>query len=137
MHNQEIVLNLWYLCDETGAVYSLRARCYLGTGTDEEKLSMLRQCAATDYLIAQSFDVPSRFHVIVVKDNGEQETYRIAHMRSLKVLGGVSVLFEDVFREMQAQLPAQTALNIGDSPLCCTTPLLVDDEYNIRPVVRK
>lgn len=32
MENAELILNLWYIYDDTGVVYSLRARCYFGSG---------------------------------------------------------------------------------------------------------
>ena len=37
MSGQEIILNLWYVIDDDGLIYSLRARCYVHSGTDEEK----------------------------------------------------------------------------------------------------
>ena len=42
MSGQEIILNLWYVIDDEGLIYSLRARCYVHSGTDEEKLAFLR-----------------------------------------------------------------------------------------------
>jgi hypothetical protein len=39
MTNSEIVLNLWYVTDETGAIDSLRVHPYVEVGSDEEKLT--------------------------------------------------------------------------------------------------
>jgi hypothetical protein len=35
---------------------------------------------------------------------------------------------------MQGQLPAQTKLSIGQSPLVCITPLRGDEDGNMRPL---
>jgi hypothetical protein len=51
MGEPEIVLNLWYVIDKgTGYAYCLLGRAYAMTGTDEEKLALLRELASTDYL---------------------------------------------------------------------------------------
>ena len=60
LSSPEIIMNLWYVIDDLGVIYSLRARCYVHSGSDEEKLAFLRSCAETDFLIAQSFPVPER-----------------------------------------------------------------------------
>jgi hypothetical protein len=121
----EIILNLWYVHDDMGAIYSLRARAYVGYGTDEEKLALLKRFATTDYLIAQPFPVPERFQMTLGKRLG------VAHASYLPAIGGVERLFEDVFVELEKQLPAQTKLSIGQKPLLCVTPLFGDDDGNI------
>jgi hypothetical protein len=68
MENAEIILNLWYIHDDTGIIYSLRARAYVGTGTDDEKLTMLDRLANVDYLIARPFPIPERFHIEIEED---------------------------------------------------------------------
>src|ERR1035437_5668829 len=73
VENAELILNLWYVYDDTGVVYSLRARCYVGSGSDEEKLALLRRFAQTDYLIAQPFPVPERFTTRTVEGNTKKK----------------------------------------------------------------
>lgn len=51
MADNEIILNLRYVHDDNGFIYSLRARCYVGSGADDEKLALLRRFAQTDCLI--------------------------------------------------------------------------------------
>jgi hypothetical protein len=63
MPTREVILNLWYVRDEEGIIYSLRAKPYVGDGTDEQKLEFLLKRAKLDYLIAEPFEVPVRFHV--------------------------------------------------------------------------
>ena len=128
----EIILNLWYVHDDNGFIYSLRARCYIGSGDDEEKLALLRRFAQTDYLIAQPFPIPERFQTIIVEGN-RQRKVPVVHLDSLGPLGGAQVLFEEAFVALEKQLPAQTNLSIGQDPLICITPLLGDDNGEIRP----
>ena len=130
----EIILNLWYVYDDLGMIYSLRARCYVATGPDEEKLALLQRFAATDYLIASSFPVPERFHTTIITECGQQK-YAVAGKAALDVTGGVQVLFEDAFAELEKAFPATTKLTIGRSPLVCITPLLGnDDSGELRPM---
>ena len=132
MADNEIILNLWYVHDNNGFIYSLRARCYVGSGADDEKLTLLRRFAQTDYLIAQPFPIPERFHTTIVEGN-TQNKVAVVHLESLEPLGGAQVLFEEAFAALERQLPAQTNLPIGQQPLICITPLLADDNGEIRP----
>jgi hypothetical protein len=133
MSSQEIILNLWYVTDDLGLIYSLRARCYVHSGTDEEKLAFLRSFAPTDFLIAQPFPILERFHTTLV--SGERELkVPMASYVALKALDGLGSLFEEVFQAMENQLPAQTKLRIGKQPIVCMTPLLGDEDGNMRPL---
>jgi hypothetical protein len=133
----EIILNTWYVTDETGAIYSLRAQMYVGAGTDEEKLAFLRSRAELDYLVATPFAVPESFHtrVVEVDPAGESSERQVpvAIIGVLELLGGPIVLFEEAFRELERRLPAQTPLSIGSSPLVCLTPLFADENGRMRP----
>lgn len=132
MENPEIILNLWYVYDNLGMIYSLRARCYVATGTDEEKLAFLHSFAHRDYLIARPFPIPKRLHTTLVSEGGEKRISAISK-QDADSLGETGVLFEEVFVEMEKQLPAQTKLSIGRNPLTCITPLLGDDYGGVQP----
>lgn len=136
MSSAEIVMNLWYVIDDLGMIYSLRARCYVRSGSDEEKLTFLRSCAETDFLIAQPFPVPERLHTTVIERENRQ-SMPVASHAALEAIGGVKLLFEEVYQEMEKQLPAQTTLCIGRDPLVCITPLLSDEHGNMRPLTTK
>lgn len=73
MGSQEIILNLWYVIDDEGLIYSLRARCYVHSGTDDEKLAFLQSVAETDYLVAQTFEIPERFHTTITNEHGSDK----------------------------------------------------------------
>jgi hypothetical protein len=133
MSSPEIIMNLWYVIDDEGLIYSLRARCYVHSGTDEEKLAFLKGCAETDYLIAQPFPVPEGFHVRLVGDDKEQQI-PVASYSAVRATVPFISLFEDAIQAMQRQLPAQTKLYIGSDPVVCVTPLLGDENGNMRPL---
>src|SRR5262245_49104978 len=82
MDTREIVLNLWYVRDEERIIYSLRVRTYVCEGSDEEKLAFLQQRASLDYLVADPFEIPERFHIFVL--SGTTETRMpVAHVSML------------------------------------------------------
>jgi hypothetical protein len=128
MENPEITLNLWYVRDEEGYIYSLRARAYIGIGNEEEKLNALWKWALHDYLIARVFPIPEQFHI---------EGNPIFHVGALDFLDSPLALFEEAIKTLQAELPSQTSLNIPASPLICVTPLFGDDDGNIYPKINK
>ncbi|MGE5302620.1 MAG: hypothetical protein ACM3TN_04785 [Alphaproteobacteria bacterium] len=132
----EIILNLWYVYDDMGFIYHLRARCYVRCGTDQEKLEFLRRCAESDYMVAQMFPVPERFHT-TFHEGGETHKLAVVAADSLKPLGGVQVLFEDAFRQLERELPITTKLSIGRDPLVCITPLLGNDNDELFPQTEK
>lgn len=70
--------------DDEGLIYSVRARCYVHSGTDEEKLTFLRSFAETDYLIAQPFLVPEGFNIhplAVIKSKRYQSPHTVQFVR--------------------------------------------------------
>jgi hypothetical protein len=128
----EILLNLWYVRDDEGIIYSLRARAYVGFGSDDEKLTLLRQYAETDYLIAQPYPIPERFH-ITVREDGVARRMAVAHVSQLEPAGTGIALFEDAIKDLERQMPAQTRLTVGPRPVVCMTPLIADDDGRIEP----
>lgn len=130
----EIIFNLWYVHDDQGFIYSLRARAYLGVGPESEKLALLKACADVDYLIAEPFPVPERFFAEV---SSQHERLPVAHVAIMKIPGQKIALWEDAIQQLEARLPSQTSLNIPKSPIVCITPLLGDDKGNILPDYRE
>lgn len=124
----EIILNLWYVHDEQGVIYSLRARTYVAMGSDEEKLGLLKRHATLDYLIATPFPVPERFHTTFIELDGKRKALKSA----IEATVGLQNMFEEVFVAMEKALPAQTKLSIGTDPLICITPVLGNDEGELR-----
>ena len=124
MDQPEIILNLWYVYDDLGYIYSLRVRCYIGVGSEQEKLRFLQQHANLDYLIAKPFPIPKRFHV-----NG----MAVYHKAALDLLEHPIDLFKDAIQAMERELPSQTKLSIPKLPLVCITPLFGNDQGETYP----
>ena len=82
MAEPEIVLNLWYVRDEQGLIYSLRIRPYVCIGTDDSMLAFLKERASLDYQIAQPFPIPEAFHTTVMED-GRNVKCPVAHVSML------------------------------------------------------
>lgn len=128
MNQPEIILNLWCVCDEQGVIYSLRARAYLGAGTDGEMRAFLQQFAVTDHLIARSFAIPETF---------QMDGKPVAHLSALEHHGASIALFAEALETLQSELPAETPLEIPDQPLACLTPLLRNRDGNLQPVLNE
>ena len=129
----EIILNLWYVYDDNGFVYSLRARPYIQKGTDAEKLDYLKQHAFTDYLIAKPFKLPEWCKTKFIEKDREK-TMPVVHIEDLRLTAGdflISV-FEEAIKQIESEFPAQTKLSIPKEPLVVLTPLLGDDFGNIK-----
>lgn len=132
MFGREIILNLWYVHDYNGIIYSLRAKAYIGEGTEEENLSFLQQRAPLDYLVAEPFEVPERFHMKVDED-GTPIVMPVGHISLLQMLESRIAIFEDAIRTIESRIPAQTKLDISKNPLVCITPLSQNEHELIVP----
>ena len=134
MDNKEVIVNLWYVMDEEGMIYSLRAKAYIGIGSYAEKLEFLQQRASLDYLVADPFEVPQRFYIEI--DNLETSSSTIvpvAHVSMLKTLDSPIALFEDALKVIENRFPAQSQLDVPQQPIVCTTPLMQNEQGVIEP----
>lgn len=134
MGNREVGLNLWYVRDEEGIIYSLRAKAYVVEGTDEEKLAFLQERATLDYLIADPFEVPKRFNFISGVGHDEKEM-PVGHIAMIETMDSPIALFEDAIKVIEKRFPAQSDLSIPQDPLVCTTPLMPNKHGIIEPRV--
>ena len=135
----EIVVSLWAVYDAgTGLIYALSGRAYLASGSDSEKLALLQRRAATDYVTATRYEVPSRFRVNF-PDGTVQE--KVATLNA--VTDPNAQLFEETFRNIESELRTDPAMReqraaaqkLPSNPLCVTTVLYEDDAGNIRPLI--
>ncbi len=132
MSSRELILNLWYVVDEDGIIFSLRAKVYVGDGSDEDKLAFLRQRAGLDYLVAEPFEVPERFF-IEVGIGAKSKTMEVAHVSMMQTLDSPITLFEDAIQVLHSRIPAQSEVEITQNPLVCTTPLMQNEHGVIEP----
>ena len=128
----EIILNLWYVMDDAGIIYSLRARLYVCHGTDESKQSFLQERAILDYLIAQPFPVPDRFSSQVGVGEHQQKM-PVSHVSMIDSLDSPIALWEDAIVELEKNIPMQTALTIPSDPVFCFTPLVGAEDGSVYP----
>lgn len=135
MDNREVIVNLWYVVDEHGFIYSLRVKAYVGTGSDAEKLEFLQQRSSIDYLIVEPFEIPKRFHVRVGAGS-DFETMPVAQAAILQALDSRTALFEDALKVIEERFPFQSDIEIPQEPLVCTTPLIQNEQGVIEPTER-
>ena len=127
-------MNLWYVMDENGIIYSLRAKAYVGIGPEAEKLEFLQQRASLDYLVAEPFEIPQRFYIHIDNMNTPDTTLVPAsHVSMLQTLDSPITLFEDALRIIEDRFPAQSQLDIPQQPIVCTTPLMQNEQGIIEP----
>jgi hypothetical protein len=112
--------------------YSLRVKAYVGEGSDKEKLDFLQQRAKLDYLIAEPFEIPQRFHV-KIGVGPESKIMPVAHVSMLQSLDSPIALFEDAIKAIENRMPVQTQERIPQDPLVCTTPLMQNKQGIIEP----
>jgi len=132
MENREIVLNLWYVHDEHGIIYSLRAKAYVCEGSEEDKLSFLQQRALLDYLVAEPFEVPKPFHLKII-EGADSTIMPVGHISVLQKFDNPIALFEDAIKMLESRMPAQSEIEISQDPLICTTPLFQNELGIISP----
>ncbi len=141
MEEPEIVLNLWYVVDEgTGYAYCLLGRAYAMRGTDSEKLERLRQLASTDYLMAERFNVPENFKVVL--PDGETRT---GNALPADIRANIEWVYESVYQNLESKMPpildfsgeetTAKKQKISQTPLMICTGLLEDVFGNITPLV--
>ena len=128
----EVIVNLWYCRDREGFVYSLRAKPYVKSGSEKEKTEFLQERALLDYLIAESFEIPKRFHVRLQEENSV-DVMPVTHVDMMSTLDSPIALFEDAMKVLESRFPAQSNLRIPQDPIVCNTPLMQDESGRIVP----
>lgn len=136
----ELIANLWAIYDaESGYVYALSGKAYTVDGSDEEKLTILKSLARTDYKTAKRLQVPSRFGV-----QFSDGTVK-ANVTYLNAIADPNAeLFAEVFKSLERDLPPVLCWERGElverkqcfpeSPLTVVTALYEDEQGNITPI---
>jgi len=139
--NQELVFNFWAIYDAgTGLVYSLAGKAYNLSGSDAEKLALLKKLSATDFITAKRYKVPGRFQVSYL-DGTEKHGITLLNT----VHDPNAQLFEEMFRNLEAELPPlpdfsgsgykEIKQKIPDDPLCVITVLYEAETGSVRPII--
>ena len=99
-NDAEVVVNLWYFTDQTGVILRIAARAYTLRGSDEEKLRLLRDLSASDFLMAKCIPVPSRF---VLENPGHKPLQGAFPVQVIQ--NEYSTLFASLIDELEQELP--------------------------------
>ncbi|WP_374662675.1 hypothetical protein [Inhella sp.] len=103
LNNPEVVANLWVYADEAGYVARVAGKVYVLDGSDREKLELLKQLSATDFLSAEWMQIPENFEVI----GPAGERLRYAQLWVLSDEHSKSVLVGPLLEKLAASLPEQ------------------------------
>jgi hypothetical protein len=117
----EFVVSLWaYLDVETECIYALSGRAYNISGSVDDKRTILKNLAASDYVSAKRYQVPDRFQVNGVDGATKKNltTVEIFHHHEMN-------LFKEVFNNIEQELPPITTF-IGLSKQVTNQELPID-----------
>jgi hypothetical protein len=137
----EVIMNLWCIYDQQDKlIYGLAGRAYYVTGTDEEKTSLLKALALTDYVLARRLPVPERF---TAELNGEL----VGGLCSLNELNNpATTLFAEMYDELQQEIDSKyngsrneeapdESLIIPSNPLYLVTALVEEDDGTLKALM--
>lgn len=139
---RESVVNVWIFIDqESNLAYNWSARAYNMTGSDEEKLALLKKLSATDFISCERISFPK--NVKIVDGNNELEGYLPANM--------INSFFDThqdlIYTEIEKTLPPLLKLDDNDlktilqklpeNPLYVLTQVYEDKKGNQRPILNK
>ena len=98
LRNPEVCVNLWAYADEAGYIARVAARSYVLDGDDADKLAVLHQLAATDFLHAEWMGVSKQF--VISNPDGERME-GVAHASMLNDGVTPGVLFGPLFSDLK------------------------------------
>lgn len=143
LRDAEVVANLWVYADEAGYVARVAGKAYVLDGTDSEKLALLRQLAATDFLSAEWVPIPENFGVI--SPSGERLRY--AQLSLLSDEYAKSVLVGPLLEKLASSLPKQLrqvddeyepfVMQMPEAPLTVLTIVIEHADGRLVPMVNE
>lgn len=142
LNDPEVVINLWAYSGEDGTILRLAGKAYVMQGTDAEKLVLLRDLAASDFLCAAWHQVPSNF-TIQHADFGEMKGAAQASM-----IGDPYYhqnLFGPLIEILAKSVPTQARsingeyqhfrLDMPEAPLSVTTLVMEYEDGTLVPMI--
>ena len=142
LDNPEVVINLWAYSDENGTILRLAGKSYVMQGSDAEKLVLLRQLAATDFLSAPWHKVPSSFtmqHMVFGEMQGLAQASMISDPYYHQNLFGplIELLAQSIPEQVRSvDGEYQTfRLDIPQQPLCVSTLVMEIEDGSLVPMV--
>jgi hypothetical protein len=142
LDNPEVVINLWAYSGEDGTILRLAGKTYVMQGTDAEKLSLLRQLAASDFLSASWDKVPVNF-TIQHTDFGEMKG--AAQVSLINDQHYHEHLFGPLIEKLAQSIPEQARsvnggyqkfrLDLPQAPLYVSTVVMEYEDGTLVPIV--
>jgi len=142
LNDPEVVLNLWAYSGEDECILRLAGKAYFMQGTEDEKLALLRQLAASDFLCATWHKVPESF---TVHDMDFGDMKNIAHQSMLSNPQYHEQLFGSLIELLAQSIPEQIRcingeyqkfqLELPQEPLCVSTVVMEKENGDLVPLV--
>lgn len=135
----EVCVNLWWFLDnDSGLVFRVSGRGYALAGDDDDKLSILRSLAMTDFHVAENHKVHDRFTL-----NSEHGTIKGVVPGSL--IKSHSDIFEPVYLSIEKNLPKQAksiegeyhsyTIQMPKDPLSIVTCVIEGSDGSLIPLI--
>lgn len=141
LHEPEVVLNLWAYTGAGGDILRVAGKAYVMQGEDKDKLALLRQLSATDFLSAPWRPIPKSFTI----SRGGEQMQGVANAYMLSDTNAHSAMFGPLMDELEKALPEQLRsydggyrpfrLGLPQSPLCVTTVVMEYEDGQLVPMV--
>ena len=142
LENSEVVINLWAYSGEDGTILRLAGKSYVMQGSDAEKLALLRQLAATDFLSAPWDKVPANF---TIQDTDLGVMKGVAQASMIGDPYYHQNLFGPLIETLARSIPEQVRsvdgeyqtfrLDIPQEPLCVSTLVMETEDGSLVPMV--
>jgi hypothetical protein len=123
---KEIILNLWYITDESGLIYSLKAKPYVHYGSDELKTNFLKERANLDFEVAKDFYLPENVHVVF-----PEGSLNLVPVSVLNSDYGINQVFGKVFEGIEKELSVTCNLELPSNPLYVITALYLSEDKKV------
>lgn len=142
LDNPEVVINLWAYSGEDGTILRLAGKTYVMQGTDAEKLALLRNLAASDFLGAPWHKVPANFtiqHTDFGVMKGAAQASMIGDPHYHQNLFGA--LIEKLAQSIPEQVRSVNGeyqnfrLELPEAPLCVSTIVMENEDGTLVPTV--
>lgn len=142
LNNPEVVVNVWAYSGEDGTILRLAGKTYVMHGTDVEKLALLRQLAASDFLGAPWHKVPANFtihHTVYGVMEGAAQASMLSDPQYHETLFGP--LIEQLARKVPEQLRCVDGeykvfrLELPEEPLLIATIIMENEDGSLVPMV--
>lgn len=123
----ELIFNLWYVHNDLGIINGLLVREYIVTGTDQDKLNILKDRGKYDWICSRMFDVPEKYHVTSVNPDGPK-IVPFSHTSLLEQTRNGRDLFVEAIETVKKWYSIYNGILIYDESPYYVSPLILDYE---------